>query len=298
MPRIKAVIYGGCQVPGIGLCLKELAPQLDLTIYPLGSYPSEDARNRIAATLPDYDLVFANKMRKTQGMGNLAAEKLTVPAVLFPAIAFRGFHADFHYLRVAGKLLPSPSARYQSMIAAAAFRLGLSQPDTVRLYNTYVFKLLGYDGLFAAEWEALTARHAGFDMTVPFSPGAPPFMHTFDHPAIAFMYDFARQLADKAGLSPPDREPPPDLCDRLAVFTRLAVYPDFAEMIDVAPREFERDVRLAAAGQRSLPLRDYIAAAFKIYEAADPAYFEQDIVRDTAQRIADGWIGSSVTNML
>jgi hypothetical protein len=169
MPERIAVI-GNCQSVPIAAILSKMCPRIRVEAMPYTRIKNLEQAAEVAKALDSYDLILIQDVDRL-GCGPMRLPRIAEKysnVVQFPAILFSGFHPDFiivergHFLSAASKL--------HSLIVAAAYFESVPEEQVRPLFNSNVFKVLGYFEVFEREREALLSRaqNLGYDFARSF----------------------------------------------------------------------------------------------------------------------------------
>ena len=252
------IVLSACQTLGVANSLSLLNP--DVSIEPCDIWRFRNEAAHWAAHLSDYDCIFVNDEVAELGLVDFSQ----FPRVVrLPAINFAGYHPDLCYVYSAGRTVHTPLGDYHSIIAFAGFMQGLSEADTLALYNARMFEAGGYMDMWGIDKAHLMNlfRHYGYDLSAAFRQWGlrEGFMHSVNHPRIECLYDIARAATVKAGRTPLDSPVRPH--DNLRVAEGFPVYPEIAEACGV-PGSYLFKV----GGQyRLLTLAQFVTASYDAY---------------------------------
>lgn len=275
MSRFRVRVLTGCQMEGLVSAIRILFPSYDVEGFHTYRLLGDD-RAEIHEDLLSADLVFA--LQLDAKFGDLSADRIGTlgPRIQFvPHVVYAAFHPDITYLeRRHGTRVFTPLLDYNSIIAVAAYRLGLDVTQTVRLYNAYVYQALGYFDLQASSGRSLISdfRHHGIDLSeaLPRWLQVPePFMYSMNHPRSFVLADVALEACRTAGLTVGRRfSHPAALPDRLAEWVIYPVFPEIAERFGkVGGSGFA----LTAEQHKTLSLDEYVEQSFIQYETENMA---------------------------
>jgi hypothetical protein len=234
---LRVAVVGGCHVSGISLALRALLPGATVNAWHVGvSLPAE----KIAEEMPSHDVIVTQGL-DLSGWGDLEITKLrekygaTKRVVFVPTTIFTGLHPDLTHVDYQGDVLNTPMGTMHSVIAIAAYTMGINPYQTARLFNAATYEKLGYMNSFQTAAERLIEQleFYGYNIVPHLDrwllSGA--FMHTANHPRIDVLSSLATLAAIKAELIPPDTMPPEGLTDYLGTHERCPVYPEIAKGI-------------------------------------------------------------------
>jgi len=256
------MVIANCQTQGLSNCLQLLNPGVTVEASDIWHFQSQATRDPAhwAAHMMSYDCILLSDEITALGLVDFSA----CPRVVrIPPIGFAGYHPDLCYVYAEGKGVQTPLDDYHSIVAFAAFKMGLTEADAVALYNARMFEAGGYLDMWAIDKGHLFAHfdRYGYDMAAPFRQWAmrESFMFTLNHPRIECLYDLARVATTKAGRTPVDSPARPH--DNLRNAQIFPVYPEIAEACGV-----EGSTLFKVAGQyRLLSLQEFVHASFEAY---------------------------------
>jgi tetratricopeptide (TPR) repeat protein len=286
-PPLRLAVIGNCQAYGIGLCLRALAPEVEVMSIQWADIRDAEDAERFVAGLSDYDAVISHPT-KSVAMPALATADLgrRVKALhLVPSIHFTGFHPDVVWLPgPPWKGQAWPFGAYHSGLVMACFTMGLPPDRTLELFNAYVFAALGYFDEYAkaVEHHARAGQALGFDVGGLMAADglSRPFMHVPNHPTIPFVFALCRQLCARLGISAQAGEPPPDPFADHAVWP---VYPEIAKRIGCEGSLVFRARRSRTAREpadRMLALDEVVAQSYRLLAAMPPEALDLPRVTD------------------
>lgn len=209
--------------------------------------------------------------------------------VLVP-LNFRGFHPDTIYVeKPNGTHVDGPTGPYQSRIAAAAFLAGLPAGAAADLYNTLVFRRLGYMRAYAEDFAIMPERFARFgtDATALTATlrASGCFMHSINHPKIAPLAEMARMICGMMGHKPADIDTAA-LPDDLARHPIHPFFPEIAAALGRAPDGMFRANMRPGTQAVPIPLGDFVRDSYAAFGAIDPAWLRRaDGVQDAMRAL-------------
>ena len=262
--RIKAGVLGNCQANGVSECLKALVPGLETLMIEVSQIraANECQRKQWVEELKQCDFVAMNPI---SGDSYGVMEKTRLPEIIprtivYPTLEFTGFHPDCCYVITNRHYVASPIGDYNSAIAAGAFLAGLPVERVARLFNAYTYACLGYFNEFNAAMSFLKTRlsrdYPEFDLS-DHLPAGRLFMHSINHPGIEVLFELAKKILLKLGITPVDAPLPEDRFKRGAIWP---VYPEIAKRLSIAPTPlvFKTD-------GRPLSLDEFIQGSYAAY---------------------------------
>lgn len=258
-PHERWLVVSNCQTHGLTNALSLMVPHVDVESTDVWGL-SHDLAGWVER-LPAFDqLVLSPEVRKF-GLMHADDDPRTI---WVPGVFFSAYHPDLCYVQVGDRMLKGPLDDYHSTIAVAAWRLGLSVPETLRHFNADTFRRVGYLDTWAGERDRLLAAfdEYGLDIREEFLRWTRrgPFMFSINHPRIEVLAGLARLTARRAGHAVRDVALLPH--DNLTHGAVFPVYPEVAEALGLTegayafkpPRRYE-----------TLDLREYLDACFAVY---------------------------------
>lgn len=280
---MKIGILFNCQGHGIATALEHLIPGAEARGFHLRHANAPLAEQQeILAWLLTCDHVITAPTRDDLGLFGTARLRAAVRRlhVILP-INFRGFHPDTLYVdRPAGGHLEGPTGPYLSRIATAAYLAGFSVADTLALYNTLVFRRLGYLRAYEEDFALMQAGFGrlGIDITTMIARlrAAGCFMHSINHPRIMPLVELARLACGLMGITPADIDPE-SVPDELSRHATHAIYPEIAAAIGIAPTGMFRDSINPVSRPVPVPLslEEFVAGNFAAFGIVDPGALQR-----------------------
>ena len=259
--RQRWCVIFNCQAIGLSNCLSLLCDELDVEHYDPATFRQH--RQAVHERLDSYDRVIAAPWVEAQ-YGRLG-ERDNIWRV--PSFNFTGYHPDHCNLAAGENLLGGPLKGNFSALSLAAFRCGLDEAQTVRLYSRTVFERLG----FLSHWDATRDqflaqfRNAGLDLSRAFVDWSRsgPFAYIPTHPKIECLRDIAGALLDRAGLRHREAAWLPH--DNIANGDWFPVYPEIASTIGV-----RGNYRFKPASRyQFLDLEEFVGLSFEFFREND-----------------------------
>lgn len=268
MTRIAFI--GNCQTPGLRQSAEALLPDAEiLSVHVSARRTPAEVRETIRG-VDHVVTLFGAQHALAPLLGVEAVRELGPNCIYLPPFVFPALHLDITTLTDGSEPVRGAVSGYHSLIALAAFRLGLSADRACSLYNAHVFAGLGYFRKLDAAWAGLIVRYAehGYDLT----PHLPrwqrtnsPIMHAANHPAIVVLSTLAALALERLGLVAPGTPPPEGVADGLTAAVVQPVYPEIAHRAGTFPRmEFLRRAD-PSQSSRSVPLSAFVHASYDIY---------------------------------
>ena len=260
------VVISNCQTLGLANCLQLQNPNAVVEACDFWTFKSgaEQWSHQLAA----YDCIFLNDEILALGLVDFSRFACVVRV---PPIVFSGYHPDLCYVSRGDDQVQTPLNDYHSIIALAAFKKGLSEADTLALYNMRTFEAAGYLPFWHSERINLLAyfRDYGYEMSHAFRRWTmrDGFMYGINHPKIECLYDLSLAATVKVGHTPVDGPFLPH--DNLRNGQVFPIYNELAETCGI-----EGSYLFKAAGHyRLLTLAQFIAGSFDAYRSCGAAEF-------------------------
>lgn len=269
-------IVGNCQSRGLRDCLEVLAPDhlFELiTIEPLDG-GGEATLMAVTALANEVDVLFAHQpeyavvsAEPQQALRHALSQVRPQSMIAVPTVVFGGFQPDCCVLRCNGRYIETVASLCHSAIIAGAYLSGLPAERVPALFNRFVYAGLGYVSDFVQHGHALvdSFSHLGFDAR-PILAAGRTFMHTPNHPAVAALFELAKQMLARVNIEPRDVPPPEDWLMQCSlqwpVYPGLPGYP-FGEQEAVTPGGALQLV----LGERVIPWAELIESSYACYAA-------------------------------
>ena len=139
-------VIGSCQIGGVGHALKSCSPSLDVRfLNPKNTKLSE--AELVADALTADAVVTQDVGPAALHAANLSKKHDNVH--FLPIFVFRGFHPDCALYLDGRQMIPGILGNYHSAIVSSFYALGLPESQTAALFNTLVYRALGYFDVFA-----------------------------------------------------------------------------------------------------------------------------------------------------
>lgn len=270
---MRICVVGNCQAALIADALAAFHPGAEVVRHNIGDARVIAGADAIAASLPDYDRVFAHPIFDPR-LGALRKDALLAvrpDTILVPAVLFGGFQPDCIYVRDETGPLPLPLNVYHSAIAAAGFAAGLDVARTVRLFGALTYARLGYFDEYGTERRKLVAGLARQGLDVADRIGAwqrtGAFMFTINHPRAAPVTDIVRLILRARGEATPDHDDLADIVgERLWHHPVFPVYPEIGRRIGVPGHTLFRSDVGPHSVSAPMDLQMFVERSFEVYE--------------------------------
>lgn len=199
-------VISSCQTYGLTDALQMMLPNMIVSGFDTSVLLGPDRHNIsthiqisesvIALPLPDNFQEFSKDRIST----------LNKNITFVPQFEFSGLHPDVIYITdKKGGWARSPMIDYHSNIAVAAYLNGLDVPQTVQLYNSYIFDQLEYFDFYKAAKRATVDKFSQYNIDLidgfeQWEAVEEPFMWSINHPKIKVLFYIAAKLLDSLGL--------------------------------------------------------------------------------------------------
>ena len=226
----KLHVYSNCATTGLARSLALLCPDLKVDATAIGPAKTDHEKTR-ADMLAASRLVLLPQARQ-MAQDLIGAQALAQRiAIDVPGFFFSGYHPDCCYIRSRkGYPVNTRFGAYHSLIALVAWRMGLSVAQAAALYNGRTYAAAGYLDLWDKQRQLLVASFAtaGIDIAADVLRWSRRgcFMHTFNHPHVACLFDVARAIAPQLDTRVVDFPTPPG--DTLSDNAIFPCYPEIA----------------------------------------------------------------------
>ncbi|RQV20630.1 hypothetical protein DF039_12380 [Burkholderia cenocepacia] len=188
---------------------------------------------------------------------------------IVPSVWFGGYHPDVCLVTKDGAAVKTPLDDYNSIVAIASYKKGLSVAEAVKRFNANTYRAAGYFDIWALEKSHILPRwkSMGYDLAPAFRRwsmrGA--FMFSGNHPHIACLYDIATHVTRAAGFEPVVGDESLLPHDNLKHGPIYPVYPEIGEALGVQGSYwFKRPNRYGL-----LSLEQFVAESYASYAQAD-----------------------------
>lgn len=301
-PRIAVV--GNCQAFGIAYAMKVMDPSATVHHYAAIGRARVADMGLLVKTLDTYDYVFSHDFLHghLRGPGDSQELRARLPKVnRLPAVTYAAFHPDLVYLTDAsnpsGGFIIGPLGPYHSAIGVFGFRAGLSLDETRAMFNENVFTTLGYLDMWneaARGFLDMAKNECGVDLSTDLMNWSRRgvFMYSLVHPMSFVLFDIAKRMWEKVGLTPPATNFGYYQIYDLARAEIFPVYPPIAKLFGVQGGYLFKlqNHHLANDVGDFLNLPQYLSACYRTYEKAGAANLGNPRV--------EGWLADEDTKSL
>jgi hypothetical protein len=281
LPKILSpsfVLFGTCQSGIYRQVIEELTSTRTLFVH---SNPENISRIMNGEFTIMKDLLDANyiiieeAIKLPQLNALMSALKLDSKIRHLPSIHYPVFHPDMDYVSLpSGERLQSPTEDYHSRIIFSAFKEGLTQEQTLRLFDRNIFKHAGYFDIRNKVTPWLIRTNGRQRQYLPrilhkWESRKICFMHTINHPKPEFMIDVVRDFFVTNAI-PFDDRPCLHIKDSFASGTVWDVYPDIAKKYsDRGSYNFLPPAVGSHLNRTNLTLSAFIRSSYECYSKSD-----------------------------
>jgi Polysaccharide biosynthesis enzyme WcbI len=270
-PRI--AIVGNCQALGVAYGVKLLLPRGAVDIYQVQPGTLTSIKS-LAATLTNYEHVFCSDFPSgfVRGGNSDALQEFVGTIIRFPLVTFAGFHPDIIGINKTpdgSRIVFGPMGPYHSAIVLFAFRAGFSVDEAEALFDRAVFNILGYFDMWepACAGFLAHAKATGTDLSGDIVRWTRRgcFMHTVNHPKAYVLFDIARSMLARVGISTADLNFDDYAFDPLASNYVCPVYEPIAESLGIKGSYLFKQNRGIRRRGGFLLLRQFIEESYRTY---------------------------------
>ena len=274
-------VISNCQGEGVAKCIIAMNPSVNVNFF-----MSTDVMNgthNIEDIFSNHQYVVLQKSALDTNLVEQHKDKI----IMFPSIAFSGFHPDMTYVRGKNKnsgaveTVFTPMYSYNSSIVLYAFLKGKSRSETLEMFSAEVFERLG----FFREWhiakQLLIEEADSVDLDIRdcfrIWEQKRNFMYSFNHPHIDVVGDVAKLIMKKMGVPVLSENACQYVADPLAQMPVWPVYPEIASRYGfVGDYAFKQNEKNDLCN-----LKDFIQVCFENYnnyevDTLEPLNFSLD----------------------
>ena len=268
-------VLSNCQTQGLAHSLSLLCGRIDVEFCDITSFRNQPDHWRPKIAAADR-IVVSPEFSDTDLDMTAVGDRV----ILLPTIYFGGFHPDQCLLFEGEAMFRGCIGGYHSTIAFAAFRKGKAVRDACALFNSDIYRQLGYFDVWSRWEEFLISSYAAYGLNIAHAFRrwclGRSFMHTNHHPKIDCLYDLASIVLEANGCQTMESDIRP--FDNLVVDTCFSVYPEIA-----AELGFHGSYLFKPPGSfRCLDLEQFVTLSFDAYRAHDAARLKVDAPNQTA----------------
>ena len=240
----RAVVISNCQCLPIASWLTTFSSATVFDFWGVHIIPAGQQEAEIDAFVQrarsDYELILTIPL--SDDYLGLSTERIAgtfagIPVRRISNIYFSGLHPDLTYLGGLGTRVMGPLGDYHSKLAIHGFLKGLSVPDTMALFCTRSYEMLGYYDEYAQSMSTLAERDRIVDVPVTrildekLRSALCLFSVNHPTPALlsAYCYEVTRYLEDNGFGQYSGMPPDPSMCgESLANSAIFPIYPEVA----------------------------------------------------------------------
>jgi len=241
---LKILMFGNYQIDFLANYISLCFPEWKITTITLRNIQANGPES-FMSEIDSADYIVAHPMERAD-IGAFRQSNLVKldKTIFIPAFTFSGFHPDCVYIhrdcvyindKGIKTSVKSGVGDYHSAIAIYGYHLGLNVDQTLKLFNSRVYEILGYYSLYEVEFHRIHQEFLeyGFDISNIIAQwrllGC--FMYTVNHPKSQILSDIAELIIDKLQYEIPNF----DLCDAVPYTAPSSiiwpVYPSIANFI-------------------------------------------------------------------
>ena len=233
---MKIGLLTNCQHLGLANSIRALRPDIQVISFEIVVVVREGSESRTMAELATCDLVIVDPRPGCPPALSVTNLRSGIKIFKVPPVSFTGYHPDSIYISTAiGRLqVQAACGPYQSRLTVASYLAGYSPDETKALFNTFIFRKLGYFEEYAKSKAILenTFGEYGLDIGPLFAGWAKRgcFMNTIDLPKLPVLFDIAWLACQAIGLEvdPRDGRVEMILDNLMSGHPMMPVYPDIA----------------------------------------------------------------------
>lgn len=287
----RILLIGNCQFTGIANLINSMSPDTHAAAIELTPIYLKNIKQKV------FDLRLLIENCDIAILQHLPSEPLhqflvtTYPLLkqkirLCPAISFTAFHPDLGYVKSpTGAHLVGEMGEYHSMLAFWAWKNDKTPDEALELFNSSVYKHLGYYNHLSTSKDFLLDRGRLSDLPLSemmdewLKKGC--FMHSINHPKIFVLADIARALLDREQVHYlPEVEN--YLHDPLSLHPCWPIYPDIGTKLSLSGHYTFKKISTSPQNLskiETVDLKDFITKSFQVYSnypKADLSSFRLD----------------------
>ncbi|WP_420211050.1 WcbI family polysaccharide biosynthesis putative acetyltransferase [Burkholderia aenigmatica] len=256
------IVMSNCQTLGLANCLAQQNPGIEVEACDIWEFKRN--RDIWIQKIAECDHLFLNV--DLQSEHDFSATKRVT---IVPSLWFGGYHPDVCIITANDAPIKTPLDDYNSIIAVAAYKKGLSVSEALTKFNGDIYKAAGYYNTWNTEKDFVLPywKNMGYDLTACFRQWTmrEAFMYSSNHPHIDCLYDVAAIATKKAGYDPilgTGSLRPHDNLKHGAIYP---IYPEIAEALGVTGSYwFKRPNRYGL-----LSLEEFVTESYASYQQVD-----------------------------
>lgn len=280
------LLISNCQVQPLKHGLSEVCNNVEIDSFAVHVVPVEERDTAIKQLVQKKNFYkFVVSIPLSDDFGMLSSENIAVsfhptPVISISNITFRGLQPDITYVGGMSARAPGPIGDYHSKIALLGYLMGLSIPDTLKLYCNSVYEALGFYAEFEESSQELKRRDEnttiplGDDLEASVQKGVAFLSH--NHPTSLLLAPYVNKIAawlaennlvTLTGL----QLRPEEMINFLACSSVFPVYPEIANYHKL-PFEGSYVFRTATLGDlpsKPIGLGEFVEKEFEAFGYAD-----------------------------
>ena len=199
------LLISNCQVQPLKHGLSEVCNNVEIDSFAVHVVPVEERDTAIKQLVQKKNFYkFVVSIPLSDDFGMLSSENIAVsfhptPVISISNITFRGLQPDITYVGGMSARAPGPIGDYHSKIALLGYLMGLSIPDTLKLYCNSVYEALGFYAEFEESSQELKRRDEnttiplGDDLEASVQKGVAFLSH--NHPTSLLLAPYVNKIA-------------------------------------------------------------------------------------------------------
>jgi hypothetical protein len=276
--RHKILIIGNCQVAVVAKLIEAMSADTSTVSIVMESAAFEGMQSGNLdlggyVTECDYIIVQGQYKAVISELASKFPESASKQRII-PAISYTAYHPDMGYIaRADGSHFSGATGDYHSLLCFWAWQKGYTAQETIALFNSQNFDVLGYFSHKATADKFLTdlGNGMGIDMR-PFlrrwaAKGC--FMHSLNHPKLYVMADIARHVLSRESIAfAPSIEN--YVSDDLANHPCWDVFPEIARKFNIEGCYSFKQPRHMGTESRPAPilsLTQFVESSYSHYNA-------------------------------
>lgn len=273
---LRVTIFGNCSAMGLAKLMQAMTGDIVATAVEANAtvIASLCAGKLDHATLIEHsDLIFIQEIGEILTLIQTQFPLHNHKIRRFPFVHFPAFHPDIVYVSSTrqGSQIQGPLGEYQSAIALAGWREGLSVDETVTLFRHEVFESLGYYDYWNTSQKMMLDVGAGADFPMQellekwHRRGC--WLYSINHPKPYVLADIARQLLMREGIATlPGVED--FVADGFTTGPAWPVYPEIGKVLGIEGHYYFKCIE--AYGPRDKPilmltLEEFVTRSYALF---------------------------------
>lgn len=254
------IVIANCQAYGLTHSILALAPDIACHGCDLWEFQKQ-MRENPRYYLENYDFaIIAEEARFW-----FKYDRADLPPYIdIPNFTFSAFHPDCCYVTANGAAVDGVVGPYQSMIALAAYKEGLTPAQAATFFNEAVYQYAGYLDLWDEQRDRLVTQFGAAGVSI--GPAlrrmahGQAFMFTVNHPKIEMLFEVARAIlvSRNERVHEASWPPPEKLAD-----TQWPIYPEIGLRLGLAGGYLFKP----AGDPRPMSLEDFLTHSLATFSA-------------------------------